>query len=56
MRWEYQHLNLGPGEDHFGTLRENGERGWEAWHMERDERGWRTIYFKRQVPPDERPW
>lgn len=22
--------------------------GWEAWHIEKDERGWRAIYFKRR--------
>lgn len=45
--WEYQHVNLGPGEDYFQTLRINGDLGWEAWHMEKNDRGWRTIFFKR---------
>jgi hypothetical protein len=48
--WAYQHVNLGPGEDYFQTLRINGELGWEAWHMEKDARGWRTIHFKMERP------
>lgn len=50
VAWEYQHLNIAPGEDWFQALRLNGARGWEAWHIEYDrERGWRTLYFKRQT-------
>lgn len=52
-QWEYQHLNLEPTESHFDALRENGKRGWEAWHMERSEAGWKVIYFKRRIEPNE---
>lgn len=48
VTWEYQHISLAPDEDHYQTLRLNGLNGWEAWHIERDGRGWRTIYFKRK--------
>lgn len=45
--WEYTHINFAPGEDYFESLRTNGQLGWEAWHMEVNERGWRSVFFKR---------
>lgn len=48
-KWEYQHIDLDPTESHYDCLRANGKNGWEAWHMERNDRGWKTLYFKRRV-------
>lgn len=48
MKWVYESDNVRPGESWFDVLRKRGAAGWEAWHMEKDERGWRTIYFKRE--------
>lgn len=46
MIWEYQSVKLDRGESWYDALRLNGERGWEAWHME-SINGFREIYFKR---------
>lgn len=48
-RWEYMSENVAPGESWYGVLRVQGAEGWEAWHIDKDDRGWRTIYFKRPV-------
>lgn len=47
MKWEYTTVNVGPGESWYDQLRAWGENGWEAWHLEKNESGWREIYFKR---------
>jgi len=51
IEWEYTSENIAPSENWHDELRWRGRDGWEAWHMEKDERGWRTIYFKRPVAP-----
>lgn len=48
-KWEYQSIKLAPGESCYYVLRLNGANGWEAWHMELDDNGWREVYFKREV-------
>lgn len=48
-KWEYQSIKLAPGESWYDVLRLNGANGWEAWHMERDDNGWREVYFKREL-------
>jgi len=45
--WEYIFDNVAPGETWYDMLRRRGAEGWEAWHIERTENGWRTIHFKR---------
>lgn len=45
--WEYNWITVAQGESHYDVLRSNGANGWEAWHIQPDDRGWRVIYFKR---------
>ncbi len=52
-RWEYMHHNVGPGESWFDELRRRGADGWEAWHIERSDTGWRALYFKRPIRSNE---
>lgn len=47
QQWQYTTVNVGPGGERYDELRSWGEQGWEAWHIERNEDGWREIYFKR---------
>lgn len=49
-KWEYTSVNVGPGESWYDQLRNWGANGWEAWHIEKNEAGWREIYFKRPSP------
>lgn len=46
-KWQYTSVNLKPGESWYDALRQYGREGWEAWHIDRNETGWREIYFKR---------
>lgn len=48
-RWQYTSDKVAPGESWYDVLRKRGGEGWEAWHIERYESGWREIYFKRPV-------
>lgn len=49
VKWEYDSVNVGPGESWYDELRKRGLDGWEAWHIEKAETGWRTLYFKRPI-------
>jgi hypothetical protein len=49
QQWIYSSKNIAPGESHYDMLRQMGREGWEAWHIEKTENGWREIFFKRPV-------
>ena len=49
MKWEYTSHNVAPGESWYDELRQRGLEGWEAWHIEKSDNGWRTLYFKRPI-------
>ncbi len=47
QEWDYVSVVVKPGESWYDVLRGHGRNGWEAWHIEKSENGWREIYFKR---------
>lgn len=53
-RWEYTHVDVGPGESHHDAIRAKCREGWEPWGIELKDGAngsrWRTIYFKRPDP------
>ncbi|MEH2474505.1 hypothetical protein V1281_004312 [Nitrobacteraceae bacterium AZCC 2161] len=50
--WEYCSEVVKPGGRCFDALETLGPQGWEAWHIENLNDGWREIYFKRPVDPE----
>lgn len=55
MTWEYTSENVAPGESWYVVLRRMGDQRWEAWHIEKNDGGWREIYFKRASGLDDVP-
>lgn len=49
MQWKYYYENVAPGESVLDLLTKAGRDGWEMCGLDRDERGWRTVYFKKPV-------
>lgn len=50
-KWKHTQATVAPGESWFDVLRKMGAEGWEPWHIEKTENGWRTLYFKRPLEP-----
>lgn len=49
-RWETMGQNVAPGESVHREIKPALAEGWEPFAIERDDRGWRTVYFKRPDP------
>lgn len=47
--WKHYDENVAPGESLRDVLVKYGREGWEPWHIEASENGWRTVYFKKPV-------
>lgn len=49
-KWEFAKRKISPGLDCDDALLEMGLAGWEPWHIEVKDNGWRTVHFKRPMP------
>lgn len=47
--WKIHDENIAPGESIRVVLVKRGKDGWEPWHIEKTETGWRTIWFKKPI-------